>query len=94
MSKFMQFFTLKKTKKPNEKPEEHTNKTEVNYTEHNYEDLPPDFFKRRFSLSKSGRMKEKKRRNIPTYESFPDSQKKTSAPKSKTASRENLDKTE
>lgn len=81
--------TVKKTEKKTEKSQ---NKNEEE------EDLPPIVIPRRFSLSKSGRMKEKKRTKLAIYvpktETVMDHTTHKSDSNSKSASRESLDKTE
>lgn len=100
MSNFIaNLFGTKKNKNNNQKFDDQSKPNENSQNKNKEEeDLPPIVIPRRFSLSKSGRMKEKKRTKLGIHlvskiETDDCTTQKTE-PNSKSASRENLDKAE
>lgn len=101
MSNFISnLFGPKKNKNNNQKFDDQSKKKENNQNknEEEIEDLPPVVIPRRFSLSKSGRMKEKKRtklgiHNVSKIETV-DCTTHKSEPNSESASKESLEKAE
>lgn len=99
MSKiFSNIFGSNKNKSNKDKCDGQMNKNESKQNQENEEDLPPVVIPRRLSLSKSGRMKEKKRSklsvlNIQRNESCLDGGTQKMEPSSQADSRESLDKT-
>lgn len=88
---------MNKSKSIREKFDEQSMKENSQNRNPQEEDLPPVVIPRRFSLSKSGRMKEKKRTklsvlNITTNETIVDGGTQTTESSTKSASRESLDK--
>lgn len=99
MSNFLtNLFNPHKNKNNCEKSDDQSKKKDNNQNQ-NEEDLPPVVIPRRFSLSKSGRIKEKKRSKLGIYnaskaDTVMDNAAQKSEPNSKSASKESLDKTE
>lgn len=100
MSKILSnLFGSNKSKNINQKFDDQIKKKESNQNKNTEEDLPPIVIPRRLSLSKSGRMKERKRTklsvlNIVRTEGVVDDTNQKTEPKSQSASRESLDKAE
>lgn len=98
MSKiFTNLFSSNKNKSIKEKFDDKSKKLENSQNRDPDEDLPPVVIPRRLSLSKSGRMKEKKRSklsvlNIVSNETNNDGGTQTTEARSQGASRESLDK--
>lgn len=98
MSKLlMNLFSANKTRKSSEKLDEQVKNKENKHNTECAEDLPPVVIPRRLSLSKSGRMKEKKRSklsllDISRNEAVVDGSTQKPEPNARSASRENLDK--
>lgn len=100
MSNFIaNLFGSNKNKNNNEKNSEQSKTKDNTKNDNNDDDLPPVAIPRRLSLSKSGRLKEKKRSklglmNISRNETVVDGTTQKAEPSSKSGSRESLDKDE